>query len=159
MLRIPQRSSVRKREHSNFITRVIQQDPDLTWAPVLFWCSHQGGPYGWSWSPPRKGNHQGRWPGPQGRTASCPVQRRCSWDHRGRSGKNHSPSQCWLPEAAGTGTRSPHFLCEGPLRKKISCMLACCKVVIHIVRFNLVNEPIQPDMVQVYWDCHFCWAH
>lgn len=100
----------------SFHTR--QQDSDLTWVPVWFWCIRQDGPYGWSWSRRRKGNHRGRWPEPLVQTASCPWQRRCSLDRRGRSGKNRCPSQCWLPEAAGTRRRSPHFLCEGFLTKK-----------------------------------------
>lgn len=85
----------------------------LTLIPVWFWCIHQDGPCGWNWNPPRRVSHQGRWLVPQGRTASCLERRHCSLDRRGRSGKNHFPSQCWWQEAAGRGRRFPRFPCEG----------------------------------------------
>lgn len=120
MLQVPLLSSL------PFFICLFNKITSLTWVPVWFWCIHQDGPCGQSWSPQRRASHQGRWPVPQGQTASCPSQHRCRLDHRGRSGKNHFPSQCWWQEAAGRGRHSPHFLCEGFLWrnkwiKKILC--------------------------------------
>lgn len=90
----------------------------LTWVPVWFWCIHRDEPCGWSWSPPRRESHQVHWPEPLGQTASCPERRHCSLGRRGRSGKNHSPSQCWWPEAAGRGRCFLRFPCEGFLERE-----------------------------------------
>lgn len=109
----------------------------LTWVPVWFWCIRRGAPCGWSWSPPRRESHRGRWPVPRGQTASCPERRHYSLDRRGRSDKNHSPSQCWWQEAAGRGRRFPHFPCEGFLGRGESSKYPAGPQTHFLIRFWL----------------------